>query len=337
MPPVRELKRTEVARVMDRRRFIRTCAGSLVVARSRADAQPARKPYRVAYFTYATAQQSAPLFRELSEGLRELGYVEGRDIIIEHRYGDGTLNHLPDLATDVVRSGVDVIVTGTNPIAAAAKRATKTIPIVMVGAFDPVGSGLVTNLARPGENVTGLCVDASAELFGKNLGLLAEIVPRLSRVGILRQAGYQGADLEAAAQRLNVELYVVDLRRIDELESAFQTMSRKQVGAVLVRGALFYVNRKQVADLALKYRLPATHSLKEYAQAGLLMTYGANLPDLYRRAASYVDRIVKGTKAGDLPVEQPTKFELVINLKTAKAMGLTIPQQLLLQADQVIE
>ena len=323
--------------MMDRRRFIRTCAGSLVIALSGAEAQTARKAYRVAYFTYATAQQSAPLFRELSEGLRELGYVEGRDIIIEHRYGDGTLNHLPDLATDVVRSGVDVIVTGTNPMVAAAKRATKTIPIVMVGAFDPVGSGLVTNLARPGENVTGLCVDASAELFGKNLGLLAEIVPGLSRVGVLRQAGYQGADLEAAAQKLNIDLYVVDLRRIDELESAFQMMRRKQVGAVLVRGALFYVNRQQVADLALKYRLPATHALKEYAQAGLLMTYGANLPDLYRRAASYVDRIVKGTKAGDLPVEQPTKFELVINLKTAKAMGLTIPQQLLLQADQVIE
>jgi len=322
--------------VMDRRRFIRACAGSMVFARSGAEAQSASKAYRVGYLTYATPEQTAPLLRELTEGLRELGYVEGRNIIIERHYGDGTLSRLPDLAADVVRSRVDVIVTGTNPIAAAAKRATATIPIVMVGTFDPVGTGLVANLARPGGNVTGLCVDASPELSGKNLGLLAEIVPGLSRVGILRQAGYQGADLEAAAQKLNMELYVVDVSTIDELESAFQTMRRKQVAAVLIRGSLFYVSRQQVADLALKYRLPATHGLKEYAQAGLLLTYGANLPDLYRRAAGYVDRIVKGTKPSDLPVEQPTKFELVINLITAKALGLTISQSLLLRADEVI-
>jgi putative ABC transport system substrate-binding protein len=173
-------------------------------------------------------------------------------------------------------------------------------------------------------------------MFGKNLGLLAEIVPGLSRVGVLRQAGYQGADLEAAAQRLKMELYVVDVGAIDELENAFQKMRRKQVGAVLIRGSLFYVSRKQVADMALKYRLPASHGLKEYAQSGLLLTYGANLPDLYRRAAGYVDRIVKGAKPSDLPVEQPTKFELVINLITAKALGLTIPQSLLLRADEVI-
>ncbi|HKE40661.1 MAG TPA: ABC transporter substrate-binding protein [Casimicrobiaceae bacterium] len=268
--------------------------------------------------------------------MRELGYVEGRSIIIERHHGDGTLIRLPDLAADVVRSGVDVIVTGTNPIAAAAKRATATIPIVMVGTFDPVGTGLITNLARPGGNVTGLCVDGSSEMSGKNLGLLAEIIPGLSRVGVLRQAGYQGADLEAAAQKLNVELYVLDVGAIDELENAFQTMRRKQVGAILIRGSLFYVSRQQVADLALKYRLPATHGLKEYAQAGLLLTYGANLPNLFRRAAGYVDRIVKGAKPGDLPVEQPTKFELVINLNTAKALGLTISQPLLLRADEVI-
>jgi putative ABC transport system substrate-binding protein len=321
---------------MDRRRFIRACTGSIVIARSGAEAQPASKAYRVGYLTYATPEQTAPLLRELIEGLRELGYVEGRNIIIERHYGDGTLTRLPDLAADVVRSRVDVIVTGTNPIAAAAKRATATIPIVMVGTFDPIGTGLVANLARPGGNVTGLCVDAGAEQSGKNLGLLAEIIPGLSRVGVLRQAGYRGADLEAAAQKLNMQLYVVDVPTIDELESAFQTMRQKQVGAVLIRGSLFYGSRKQVADLALKYRLPATHGLKEYAQAGLLLTYGANLPDLYRRAASYVDRIVKGTKPSDLPVEQPTKFELVINLITAKALGLTIPQSLLLRADEVI-
>jgi len=321
---------------MDRRTFIRACAGSLVIARTGAEAQSAAKAYRVGYLTYAPPEQVAPLVRAFTDGLRELGYVEGRNIIVERHYGDGTLTRLPDLAADVVRSRVDVIVTGTNPIAAAAKRATATIPIVMVGTFDPVGTGLVTNLARPGGNVTGFCVDASPEMSGKNLGLLAEIVPRLSRIGVLRQAGYQGADLEAATQKLNMELYVVDVRTIDELENAFQTMRRKQVGAVLIRGSLFYVRRQQVADLALKYRLPATHMLKEYAQAGLLLTYGANLPDLYRRAAGYVDRIVKGAKPSDLPIEQPTKFELVINLVTAKALGLTISQSLLLRADEVI-
>jgi putative ABC transport system substrate-binding protein len=173
-------------------------------------------------------------------------------------------------------------------------------------------------------------------MSGKNLGLLAEIIPGLSRVGVLRNVGYQGADLEAAARRLNMELHVAHVNTIDELEGAFQTMRRKKVGAVLIRGPLFWVNRQQLGDTALKYRLPTTHALKEYAQAGLLLTYGANLPDLYRRAAGYVDRIVKGARPSDLPVERPTKFELVINLITAKALGLTIPQSLLLRADEVI-
>ena len=321
---------------MDRRRFVQACAGSLFLAHSAAEAQSTPRAYRVGYLTYATPEQTAPLVQALAEGLRELGYVEGRNIVVERHYGDGTLARLPDLAADVVRSRVDVIVTGTNPIAAAAMRATTTIPIVMVGAFEPVGTGLVANLARPGGNVTGLSFDASAEQYGKNLALLAEIVPGLSRIGILRQAGYLGADLEVAAQKLGMQLHVVDVSTIDELESAFQSMRRQQVGAVLIRGSLFYVSRKQVAEMALKYRLPSTHALKEYAQAGLPMTYGANLPDLYRRAARYVDRIVKGAKPADLPVEQPTKFELVINLVAAKALGLTIPPSLLLRADEVI-
>src|SRR5215813_14584627 len=331
MPPNHSLNR------MDRRTFIRACAGSLVIVRTGAKAQSTAKPYRVGYLTYGTPEQVAPLVGALTEGLRGLGYVEGRNIIVERHYGDGTPTRLTDLAADVVRSRVDVIVTGSNPIVAAAKRATATIPIVMVGTLDPVGSGLVANLARPGGNVTGLCTDAGDEMSGKNLGLLAEIVPGLSRVGVLRNAGYRGADLEAAARRLNMELHVVDVNTIDALESAFQTMRRKQVGAVLIRGPLFYVSRQQLGDMALKYRLPTTHALKEYAQAGLLLTYGANLPDLYRRAAGFVDRIVKGARPGDLPVEQPTKFELVINLKTAKALGLTIPQSLLLRADEVIQ
>jgi putative ABC transport system substrate-binding protein len=322
--------------MIQRRTFLRACAGGLVVARSRAGAQPATKPYRVGFLTYATPVQSVVLLREFTEGLRELGYVDGRNVAIVPLYGDGTLNHLDDLAAAIVRSHVEVIVTGSNPIAAAAKRATTTIPIVMIGALDPVGFGLVGNLPRPGGNLTGLCVDASDEMSGKMLELLREIVPGLPRVGVLRQAGYRDAHIETAARRLNIELHAVDVRTIDELESAFANLVRKRVGAVFVKGSLFYVQRQRVAELALKHRLPAIHALKEYAQAGLLITYGANLADLYRRAASFVDRIAKGANAGDLPVEQPTKFDLVINLRTAKALGVTISESLLLRANAVI-
>jgi putative ABC transport system substrate-binding protein len=322
--------------MIPRRTFIGACAGVLLIARSNAGAQSAAKPYRIGFLTYATSEQSAPVLREFTEGLRELGYVDGRNIVVEPHYGDGTFSRLPDLAASVVRSRVDVIVTGSNPIVAAAKRATTTIPIVMIGALDPVGLGFVDSLARPGGNLTGLCMDASDEMSGKYLGLLKEIVPELSRVGVLQQVGFKDRQLASAAQRMNVELQVVDVRAADELESAFAAMARKRVGAMMVRGSLFFVQRKRVADLALKHRLPAIHALKEYAEAGLLMTYGANLPDLYRRAASYIDRIVKGANPGELPVEQPTKFELVINLRTAKALGLTIPQPLLLRADAVI-
>ena len=322
---------------MDRRTCVVALAGGLVSTRTVAQPQPAAKTYRVGFLTWATPEQSTPLLHEFTEGLRELGYIDGRNIVIEPHYGDGTQNRLPDLAAGIVRSRVDVIVTGANPSTAAAKRATTTIPIVMVGTLDPMGFGLVASLARPGGNVTGLCVDASAEMSAKLLGLLTEMVPGLSRVGVFRQVGYPEPPLESAAQRLNVEVYVVDVSNIDELERAFAAMSRKRVGAVIIRGPLFYVRRQQVADLALKHRLPAVHALKEYAQAGLLVTYGANLLDLYRRAAIYVDRIVKGAKPGSLPVEQPTKFDLVINLKTAKALGIIIPQSLLQRADEVIQ
>jgi putative ABC transport system substrate-binding protein len=200
-----------------------------------------------------------------------------------------------------------------------------------------VRAGLVASLARPGGNVTGLCVDASPEMVNKNLELLAEIVPGLSRVGLLQQAdGLPEPSLAAAAQRLKIAFHTVEVRTHDEIENAFGVLRQRQVGAVVVRGSLFYVQRQRVADLALKYRLPATHALKEYAHAGLLMTYGPDLADLYRRAAGYVERIIKGSPPGDLPVEQPTKFELVINQKTANALGLMLPPSLLLRADEVI-
>ena len=320
---------------MDRRAFVGAVAGSLVVRYSSVEAQPAAKVYRIGILTYATAEQYAPLLRELTEGLRGLGYVDGGNVVIEPHYGDGTLKSLSNLAADVVRSRADVIIAGSNPVTAAAKSATATIPIVMVATFDPVGAGLVASLARPGGNITGLTVDASPEMIAKNLGVLTEIIPGLSRVGILRQVDY-GMGLEGAAKQLNVSLHFIDIGTLDELENAFSALSGKRVGAVMVIGPMFYIRRKEVAALAIKYRLPAMHALREYAQAGLFVTYGANLADLYRRAAGYVDRILKGAKPGNLPVEQPTKFDLVINLNTAKLLGVAIPQSVLLRADEVI-
>jgi putative ABC transport system substrate-binding protein len=267
---------------MDRRTFIGAFAGVLVIARSVAEAQPAAKVYRIGYLAPGTAEESVRLFRAPDEGLRDLGYVEGRNIVFERRYADGRLERLPDLAAELVRLRVDVIVSSNNQVTATAKRATATIPIVMVGVVDPVGRGFITNLARPGGNITGLTVDASPEIPAKYRGLLTEIVPKLSRVGVLRQADYGSfgfAQLEAAARKLNVALDVVDIRNLDELDGAFATMTGKRVGAVIVVGSL-YRRRQQLANLALKHRLPAIHGLKDYAQVGLLLTYGPNLSDL---------------------------------------------------------
>jgi putative tryptophan/tyrosine transport system substrate-binding protein len=326
--------------VIDRRTFVGAVVGGLVAARSVAEAQPAAKTYRIGFLLGATAETVAPLLRALTEGLRDLGFVEGRNIVFDCRYADGRLERLPELATELVRLRVDVIVTGSNAHIAAAQRATATIPIVFVASADPVGVGFIASLARPGGNITGLSLDASREISAKHLTLLKELAPKLSRVGVLRhiESGRNFAELEAAARQLNVALEVVIIRSLDDFEGAFAAMVGKRVGGVMVvGGALLYMRRQQIADFALKYRLPAIYDLKEGAQAGLLMSYGPNLLDLYRRAASYVAKILSGAKPGDLPVEQPTKFELVINLKTAKALGLTIPQSLLLRADEVIQ
>ena len=324
---------------MDRRAFIASVASGLVIARSIAEAQPAAKVYRIGILLGATAETAAPLVRALTEGLRDHGYVEGRNIMFDRRYADGRLERLPDLAAELVRLRADVIITVSNVHVAAAQRATATIPIVMVAAGDPVGAGFIASLARPGGNITGFSADAGREIGGKNLALLKEIVPGLSRVGVVGQVGSsQRGTLEAAARQLNVALEVVDIRSPEDFESAFAAMVGKRVGAVVVgANPLTYMRRQQIADLALKHRLPAITTLNEFAPAGLLMTYGTNLPDLYGRAASYVAKILRGAKPAELPVEQPTKFELTINLKTAKALGLTIPQSLLLRADDVIQ
>jgi putative tryptophan/tyrosine transport system substrate-binding protein len=250
------------------------------------------------------------------------------------------MERLPDLAAELVRLKVDVIVTGTNLHVEAVRHATATIPIVMVFAADPVSAGFVASLARPGGNVTGLTSDASPELWAKYLALLTEVVPRLSRVGVLGQVSSQVgfAELEAASRKLSVALEVADLRRPEDIDSAFATMISKRVEALLVVvGPLTYLLREEIADAALKHRLPAMTNARQFAQAGLLMSYGPDVDDLYRRAAVYVDKILSGAVPADLPVEQPTKFELVINLQTAKALGLTVPDKLLATADEVIE
>ena len=325
---------------MDRRTFVGAFAGSLLVARSIAEAQPAGKVYRVGFLLGATAESVESLFNALREGLRDMGYVEGRNVVYEPRYGNGRMERLPELAAELVRLRVDVIVTGTNVHVVAVRNATTTIPIVMVFAADPVASGFVASLARPGGNTTGLTADASPELWAKYLTLLKVVVPKLSRVGVLGQVSSQVGfrELESASRKLDIALEVVDIRTPQDFDAAFPALVAKRVGAVLVVvGPITYLLRQQIADAAIKYRLPAITNVNQFAQAGLLMSYGPNLPDLYRRAARYVDRILRGDAPADLPVEQPTKFELIINLKTAKALDLTLPQSFLLRADDVIQ
>jgi putative ABC transport system substrate-binding protein len=326
--------------MMDRRRFVGAVAGGLVFARSVAEAQPAAKVYRIGFFLGATGESVASLFAALSEGLRDLGYVEGRNVTFERRYADGHMERLPEIAAELVRLRVDVIVTGSSIHVAAARHATTKIPIVMVFTADPVQAGFVTSLARPGGNVTGLSADASSELWSKYLGILKEIAPKLSRVGVLGQVSspVEFAELEAASRRLNVALEVADLRGPGDLDGAFSTMIGKRVGALLVVvSPLTYLLKESIAESAIKYRLPTISNANQYAEAGLLMSYGPKLEDLYRRAATYVDKILRGAVPADLPVEQPSKFELTINLKTAKALGVTIPQSLLLRAEDIIQ
>jgi len=325
---------------MDRRKFVGAFAGGFVVARSVAFAQPAAKVYRIGFFLGASGPSVASLFGAFSEGLRDLGYVEGRNVIFERRYADGHMERLPDIAAELVRLRVDVIVTGSTIHVAAARHATTTIPIVMVFTADPVQAGFVTSLARPGGNVTGLSADASRELWSKYLASLKEIVPKLSRVGVLGQVStmVEFAELEAASRKLDVALEVADMRSPGDLDGAFSTIISKRVGALLVVvSPLTYLLKESIAESAIKYRLPTISNANQYAEAGLLMTYGPKLEDLYRRAATYVDKILRGASPANLPVEQPSKFELIINLKTAKALSLTIPQSLLVRADEVIQ
>ena len=294
-----------------------------------------------------TALAANPHIQEaFRQGLRDLGYVEGRSVVIEYRDAEGKIERLPALAAELVALQVDVLVAGGTPQALAAKQATKTIPIVFTSATDPVTDGLVTSLARPGGNATGLSTISTPEIVGKRLELLKQVIPGITRVAVLWQPGGQGErtnkdmlkGAELAARALGVRLQAVETRGPEDFDRAFSDMTRARAGALTsAGGTMFFNERRRLVDLAAKNRLPAAYTQREFVDAGGLMAYGANIADLWRRAATYVDKILKGAKPGDLPVEQPTTFELVINLKTAKALGLTFPTSLLANADEVIE
>jgi putative ABC transport system substrate-binding protein len=329
---------------MNRRRFLRTVTMSLLAAPLAADAQQAGKVPRIGFLGVTSPSDRPSHLDAFRQRLRELGWVEGQNIVIDYRYAEGRVDRLPDLAAELVRLKVDLIVASAGTQAAtAAKNATETIPIVMIYVRDPVGTGLIASLARPGGNVTGVSGSAGLELFAKQLELLKETVPKIRRVAILSNpdnAYHQLAirEVNVAARSLGVQLQLLEARGPNEFDGAFAAMAKERVGALLVLSdAIFGSHRTRLADLAARSRLPAAFGVRDDVEAGGLMSYGPSILDSYRQAATYVDKILKGAKPADLPVEQPTKFELVINLKTAKALGLTVPPSLLQRADQVIE
>jgi putative ABC transport system substrate-binding protein len=318
-------------------------AVSILIGLLAAEAQQAAKAPRIGYLGSKVA--SAENHAAFLQGLRDLGYVEGRNVVIEYRDLMGKYDRLPGLAADLVALKVDVIVVTSTPSTLAAKQATKTIPIVFTWAADPVGSGLVTSLARPGGNVTGLSLLAP-ELVGKRLELLKQVVPGASRIAALWHPGDYGEGVEkamlreadAAARALGMRLQVVEARGPEDFDRAFSGMTRARAGALtVISSSMLFSERRRLVDLAAKNRLPAMYTGRDFVDAGGPMSYGQNVADFFHRAATYVDKILKGAKPADLPVEQPTKFELVINLKTAKALGLTIPPSVLSRADQIIE
>jgi putative tryptophan/tyrosine transport system substrate-binding protein len=312
------------------------------VASAARDQQPG-KVYRIGYLSTPTRESVEHGVDAFLRKLRELGWVDGQNLVIEYRWAEGNVERLPELAADLVRRKVDVIVAPAGSAALAAKRATSSIPIVMIFPSDPVETGLVASLSRPGGNITGTTFTAGPEIFGKQLQILKETVPHASRVAILTNPAdpsfaLQVRDVQATARSLSIRLQHVEARGPDEFESAFAAMGRERAEALLVTGSsTFLAHRARLAELAIKGRLPTMVSFREGVEAGGLMAYAVNMADFVGRAAVYVDKILKGANPADLPVEQPTKFELVINLRTAKELGLTIPQSLLLRADEVIQ
>jgi len=332
--------------MMDRRAFI---AGAIAFSAEplAAGAQQAAKIARIGYLVTGSLEspETRPILDAFRQALRERGYAEGQNIVIEYRAADGKIERGPGLATELARLKVNLIVVGATPLARAAQQATTTIPIVAFAMGDPVGDGLVASLARPGGNITGLTF-LGPELVPKRLELLKEALPRVSRVAALWHPGAFSErtttdmlkQTEAAARTLGVQLQLVGVRGSDEFDRAFSSMTKERAEALVVfPSTMLFNERRRIVDLAAKRRLPAMYNAREFAALGGLISYGASLTDLSRRSATYVDKILKGAKPGDLPVEQPTKFALVINLRTAKALGLTIPPSLLQRADEVIQ
>jgi ABC-type uncharacterized transport system substrate-binding protein len=308
--------------------------------------QPVRKVPRIGLLAISSASNSETVVRHdaFRQGLRNLGYVEGKNINIDYRYADGKLERLPGLAEELVRLRVDVLVASNATVAEAAKKSSATIPIVMAASGDPLGSGLVASLARPGGNVTGL-YQYSPELVGKRLELLKEVLAKVTRFAFLNSAdgtaarsGFEDQG-KIAAKTLGVQFQLVEVKAPNpDLEGAFRVMVKDRIGALIISSApLISFHRKWILELVKKNRIPAVYPDQEWATAGGLMSYGANIVDLYRRAAVFVDKILKGAKPADLPVEQPTKFEFIVNLKTAKQIGLTVPPNVLARADKVIK
>ncbi len=328
---------------MTRRAFLATLAGGLLAAPRIADAQQPGKVYRLGYLSAGSGTLSSPYTTAFRQGLRELGWIESQNIVIEYRSAEGQYDRLPALAAELVRLKVDVIVGVPTPGALAAKNATRTIPIVGVSLTDPVGLGLIASLARPGGNVTGVSYSVGTDIFGKDLELLREVVPKVRRVAVLSNPDGPAqpltiSNIKGAAQSLGLQLLLLEARGPGDFDGAFAAMTRERVGALLVvTDPVFIPHRARLVNLAAKNRLPSIFTQRADVEAGGLMSYGPNFADMYRRAATYVDKILKSAKPADLPVEQPTKFELVINLKTAKALGLTIPQSVLQRADEVIQ
>jgi putative ABC transport system substrate-binding protein len=317
-------------------------AGALATPLASFAQQPAAKVRRIGRLAPATSAFTSLPDEGFRQGMRELGWSEGANFATEYRYADGVLERLPALAAELVRLKVEVIVAGSTPAIVAAKNATATIPIVMITTGDPVAGGLVASLAHPGGNVTGVTA-LGQELGGKALDLLKEAVPNISRVAVLGGPAYPsmgtGAQaIESAARALGVTLQTVVVRTPAEIDGAFAAMREQRAGGLLVLpDPMFNIQTSRIPELAARHRLPAIYELSEFVDAGGLMFYGAALRDMYRRAATFVDKILRGAKPGDLPIEQPTQFELDINLKAAKALGIKIPQSLLVRADRVIE
>jgi putative tryptophan/tyrosine transport system substrate-binding protein len=338
---------TVVKPIFDLRLLISCLCALLFALCVSAEAQQSRKVPRVGYMTSTgNSNDPGPSGQAFRQGLRDLGYIEGKNILVEYRYIEGNPDRIPGLLAELLQLKVDVLVATSPAAIRAAKQATTTIPIVMVTTQDPVAAGMVDSLARPGGNVTGL-TQLARELSGKRLELLKEAIPKLSRVGVLTVAGPPPTgvstalrEYEAAARALKIPIQSLQVVRgpNPDLEWVFREAVKGRVNALITaRNQVLTPHTKKIVELALKNRLPSMHEVKHYAEFGGLMSYGANDSDLFRRAATFVDKILKGTKPADLPVEQPTKFEFVINLKTAKALNLTIPQSVLFRADRVIK